>query len=172
MGGGRFDRGRRDVPVEYRGGGRPIRTEEPVRAEQERRRQQVGVSAHFPGRSDQDSMFLVDASGAPLLEKIAPRVGDLEHRLDWLQRSYNPKQEGPGRARIEGEILALRAGILALRYHGNVIGGKSSVITALDGLVAAINEHLPQDLPKAVEDALEAAEQALIELGLVDPGEG
>ncbi len=90
----------------------------------------------------------VDEDGFPLVHKFKARIDDMEHRLDYLIRRWNPSQYGDGRARILGEIHALKAGLVVMRYHELEVGGETSVITALERLVRTLRGRgvrLPDD---------------------------
>lgn len=106
----------------------------------------------------------VDDDGFPLVHKFKTRIDDLEHRLDFLERRFNPNQYGDGRARIIGEIQALKAALVVMRYHELEVAGETSVITALERLVDAHEHTREYSRSHAMREALAMAKHVLGEL--------
>lgn len=108
-------------------------------------------------------MFETDENGRPVIKRMAARIGDLEHRLDYLERTYDPNKEGHGKNRIEGEMYALHAALIVMRYHELEVGGEHSVVLALEGLVQAHDMPSTRDNAKgkAMTAALAEARAAL-----------
>lgn len=106
-----------------------------------------------------------DADGFPLIHRMKARIGDLEHRLDYLLRTYDPDKPGQGKARIRGEIWGLQAALIVMRYYEMEVGGEDSVITALEALVAAHDSKADSRNREALlRSALEKARGVLQEL--------
>lgn len=103
-----------------------------------------------------------DEDGFPLIHHFKARISDLEHRLDFLERKFNPNMYGDGRARMIGEIQGLKAALVVMRYHELEVAGETSVITALERLVASMDG--PHDGARS-QDQKEALAMAKYVLG-------
>lgn len=105
-----------------------------------------------------------DEDGRPLIHKMSARIGDLEHRLDFLERSFDPDRKGDGRTRILGEIWAIKAALIVMRYHQMEVGGELSVVLALERLVKVCQDDRVDLVSPEAYEALEHAERVLKEL--------
>jgi hypothetical protein len=106
-----------------------------------------------------------DRSGAPIIERASGKLGQLERMLDYREsRLEEDERSGRRDSFTRSEASALRAAIVALRYHREQVEGLPDLATSLSLLLVALEnaEHL--DLVAAVAQAravLERWETAL-----------
>lgn len=101
-------------------------------------------------------LFTSDETGRPVIERPAARIADLEHRLDYLERTYDPNKRGNGAARHVGEIRAVRAGIEALRHYQRDVQVDVEALTALRRLVRSLDESDSDGVQLAMASARRA----------------
>lgn len=108
-----------------------------------------------------------DAAGAPIIEGLSAKIGVLERRKEFLDEQIEDRAVSRGAEGFaKSERKALKAGILALKYHRADIEGLDQPILVLQELVDAYKKGGPDG--EGFRDfrvALERARKLLAEWG-------
>ncbi len=83
-----------------------------------------------------------DDAGAPVIPRVSGKIAALERRADYLEGQLEGgRGSETGQNFAKAEVSAVRAGILALRYHRAEVEGMDTPILALQELVDALGKQ-------------------------------